>query len=373
MTEDSKITPLEKKNLLQLIRDVEELVHVIHDSVENKLPNSIRKPLFGISHFKMLLANEMARAIPDDNAIVLAISEMIIRANNLRISVEGFPDDLSPRDSLFKLSFIIKRFAQNSTLVEYAGHSRAEQRTDRENQISKLSAGIEILSTQLAALQSESNRSRKYILESQQLAEDTSSRLSNFDELLSETFVSSSARVDQVLAGLADKQREVNELVGAVAGSAMAGSYSVSAESERRLADWMRAGSVLLMLIISCLVGYSLLDTSQPNFDWQIALFRLLFSLALSVPAAYMARESARHREQQYAFLSISLDLKSITPFLASLPFDDQNKLKVDIANRIFGKVASPAKGESYPLNIQELILEILKKVEMPKPKNGGN
>lgn len=356
------------EEVLKWVLEIEDILDVIHGT-ERKIPNPIRKYLFGIGHFKDEVRRILQRPNLEHDAISVSVREMGIRANKLLKSAELEGDEPVPRTQIQQLHGVIKKFERKFLTSMPPSSLPSQQQFANHVDISKLSAGLEILSTQLVAVQNESKRSRKYILESQKHAEEVSGRLASFDEKLVETLNASSARVDVVLLDLKEKQREVNEMVGAVTGSAMAGSYSSSAESERRLAERMRNGSVLLMLFISCLVGYSLLETTQPHFDWQIALFRLLFSLALSVPAAYLARESTRHRDQQYAFLSVSLDLKSITPYLASLPSDDQNRLKVEIANRIFGQKSTRSGADTYPLNIQELIVEIIKKVELPKVK----
>ena len=179
------------------------------------------------------------------------------------------------------------------------------------------------------------------------------------------------ASVTQVINELLSKQSEVNELVGLISGTAVSGSYAKSAETEKQWADSTRNGSVFLMLTAVLIIGYSLLETATPHFEWQVGLFRLLFSLALSVPAVYLARESTKHRGQQYSYLRMSLDLQSITPYLASLPEAEQHRLKAEMASRLFGgKDIDVQQIESYPLNVQELVIALASKIsEPPKPK----
>ncbi|MDB5918948.1 MAG: hypothetical protein JWR40_3182, partial [Massilia sp.] len=269
--------------LKKFILEIERFLELIHGNEKIKIPNPIRKYLFGIGHFKDEIRQLLQQPVFDLDAISTSVREMGTRANKLLKVTELNVDDVVPRDHIHRLHGLIKEFERSFLGPVSASALSSEHHLTSRVDFSKLAAGLEILSTQLLAVQNESKRSRKYILESQKQAEDVSSRLANFDERLVETLNMSSARVETVLLDLEEKQREVNELVGAVTGSAMAGSYSTSAESERKLAEGMRNGSVLLMLIISCLVGYSLLETTQPHFDWQIALFRLLFSLELSV------------------------------------------------------------------------------------------
>lgn len=176
---------------------------------------------------------------------------------------------------------------------------------------------------------------------------------------------------DSIILQLKNKEEEVNRLVEIVSGTSIAGSYSESARTESMWANSTRNGSVFLMLAIALLVGYSLLETSSPHFDWQTAVFRLVFSVALSVPAVYLSRESSRHRLKQYEFQKTSLDLQSISPYLASLPEDEQHKLKVEMANRIFAPTAQQYSQESYPIDLQGILLKVLEKV--PSNSSSGN
>lgn len=174
-------------------------------------------------------------------------------------------------------------------------------------------------------------------------------------------------KADAILVELLAKQKEINDLVGLLAGETISGSYAKSASVEKKSADVMRNSSVALMLTIVLIIGYSLFETAKPHFEWETALARLLFSLTLSIPAAYLARESSKHRTQQYTYLRVSLDLQAMPPYLAPLPSEEQNRLRGGFADRIFGAKDSSSAGDSYPLNLQELIMAIINKAEISK------
>lgn len=164
-----------------------------------------------------------------------------------------------------------------------------------------------------------------------------------------------------------EKEEQINRLVGTISGTAIAGSYEKSSEQEKSAADTLRFASIFCMFVIVCIVTYSFWETTTDAFKWENSIFRIILALILSVPSAYLARESSKHRLQQYSHLQTSLDLKAINPFIATLPAEEQNKLKAEIANRIFSpKDISNIGTDSYPINAQELILELIKKI---KPK----
>ncbi len=173
------------------------------------------------------------------------------------------------------------------------------------------------------------------------------------------------------------KQKSVDDLLGTISASVIAGGYDSSASAEKKMADGLRAGSLVCMVVIAFVVGFSLYETTIESFKWENSLFRLIFTILLSVPAAYLAGESAKHRQQQYAHLQTSLDLKAITPYLASLPTEEQHKLKSDIANRLFApKTHSPEMKDSYPISTHELLMKLIDKMDFKsndRADNGGN
>lgn len=172
----------------------------------------------------------------------------------------------------------------------------------------------------------------------------------------------------KALQEIEGKKSEIDNILGHVSGRAVAGDYEKSATEEKNKADWLRIGSLLCMAMIAVSLGYSFWETIGTEFNWQKSLFRITLTFLLSVPAAYLARESAKHREQQYQHLQTSLDLKAISPFLASLPDEEQHKIKIAIASKLFaGRDFSRTSADPFPLNTQEIIMELLKRLDLSK------
>ena len=180
---------------------------------------------------------------------------------------------------------------------------------------------------------------------------------------------------ETTLAELEEKKEQMDEVLGHTANRVMANDYDSSALSEKESADWLRYGSLSCMAIIVFIVCYSFYDSTHSGFSWESSIFRTVLVFILSIPAAYLSRESAKHREQQYNYHHTALDLKAITPYIASLPEADQNRIKISIAERIFAsRQTNVAQQDSFPLNTQELMMELIKKVDMrDKQKNEDN
>lgn len=168
------------------------------------------------------------------------------------------------------------------------------------------------------------------------------------------------------LAEIEAKKQEIDDILGHVSGRAVAGDFETSSAEEKKMANLLRYSSLTCMVVIVVVVGSSFWATATAEFQWQNSLFRIVLAIILSVPAAYLARESARHREQQYNHLQTSLDLKAISPYIASLPIDEQHKIKIQVASRLFAaKDYSKIGADPYPVNVHEIVMELIKKLEL--------
>jgi len=169
---------------------------------------------------------------------------------------------------------------------------------------------------------------------------------------------------------LTEKRKEVDDLVEDTASEIIASDYKQSAAAEKKIADYFRYGAIACMAVIFLIITDATLSTLSADFDWHKTLTRVMLVFLLSVPAAYLARESAKHREQQYNFHQTSLDTKAISPFISTLPEDEQHKIKSVLAAKLFaGRDFSKVGNDPFPVNTHELLMELLKKVDI-SPKN---
>lgn len=176
-----------------------------------------------------------------------------------------------------------------------------------------------------------------------------------------------------VIEEINNKNNQINDVLDLASTRFISVDYDRSVQDEKKAADWLRLGSLTCMGLIALMLGYTFWETTNTEFNWQKSIFRITLTFLLSVPAAYLARESAKHREQQYQHLQTSLDLKAIPSFMASLPVEEQNKFKLDIANRVFASREHRDDLVAYPINMQEVIMALLRKFEdIPNPKDNS-
>ncbi|WP_088744116.1 hypothetical protein [Cobetia sp. QF-1] len=164
---------------------------------------------------------------------------------------------------------------------------------------------------------------------------------------------------------LEGKNQEVNALIEIISEKSLVSGFQKSASSERFAAETLRVLSVIFMTSMVGVVGYSFWETVTSTFDWQVSVFRLLLVTVLSIPSAYLAKESAKHRAQQYLYQQTSLELQALPLYIASLPDEFQYIIKADAASKLFsGKNSGNNSEEAFPINTQELMLKLLEVVQ---------
>lgn len=211
-------------------------------------------------------------------------------------------------------------------------------------------------------------RLKRSLADNEKRSADLRGEVADLEKKVSDALAKIQAKYDETLVELQTKNDQINSILGHASGRVIAGDYEGSAAVEMATANWLRWASLGCMALITAVLGYSFWETTTAEFQWQKSLFRVVLAFLLSAPAAYLARESSKHRMQQYLHQQTSLDLKAIAPYLASLPDDMQHKIKSEVAAKLFaGRELSHLGGESYPVNTHELLIELVKKLELPK------
>ncbi|WP_410498118.1 hypothetical protein [Chitinibacter sp. S2-10] len=303
--------------------------------------------------------------------------------------------DKNKNDKL--LNILTKLFKLNSTISQY--------HTENLNQKKQLNESIRITSTpnrmntieekleQLELFRQQnqhsikklksfhdhidetSNQITKLHKEKQELIEglekytkEKSEELSQFSHITSNTITDFNTNIENIKKEFNEKLSELNELLDVASQRTIAGDYSGNADKERKAANLLRIFAILLMLVVVGIFAYALHEAATSDLDLKKAMFRFVVGLFLSVPAAYLSRESAKHREQQNHYQHTSLVLKTIDPYLTSLPEAEQHKLKATLAMQIFTSREHPKHStDSYPINMHELLVELIKKVDFSK------
>lgn len=240
------------------------------------------------------------------------------------------------------------------------------------------SAGLE--SFQVTPNEALRDEQQAHITQVRHMLKESEFRVSELRVQFAELKLIADGEIEKITAAYAaavididQKTEHINRVTGQAAARMIAGDYEGSAASEKEAADYLRLGALACMLLIVAILGWALYETTGAVFEWDRFLSKISLVFLLGVPAAYLARESAKHREQQYQHLQTSLDMKAISPFLASMPDVEQHKLKAIIAKRIFGgRDFSKVGNDPYPINTHEILMRIIDKVDLSTSKPGA-
>lgn len=306
--------------------------------------------------------------INSDDDVVKLISEQLRRnSEELREAIEDrvieFDNDTDrPQSSIRNESLVVAGNNEGISIearVAEMGRVINKVQTERIQELEKIKIDISTVSQQISSIGESAEKRVSDVNSTFEIS------LSTLSERTEKILADVKALFDSSKSELELKKKEVDSLIGTIAEGVMAGDYEKSSALERRTADYLRYGSLFCMAVIGIMVGYSFYETTINTFKWQNSVFRLVFSIILSIPAAYLAKESAKHRLQQYSHLQTSLDLKAITPYLASLPENERHRLKAEIAIKLFGtREFNQAPVDTYPLNVQDLLLALVNKVD---------
>lgn len=219
---------------------------------------------------------------------------------------------------------------------------------------------------------------RKSFENSQKSLDEVSGLRRNIEQLKSEiselqnTMVQEVGKAAKIAEDAEVRSKEVDSQINGLleqnASKILLIDYANTAETEGKSANSLRRWSLICMALTGVVLCVALYESLSSGLDWKQAIFKIFTAIALSVPAAYLARESAKHRSQQHINRRISLDLRAITPYIATLPAEEQNKIKSEVASKIFGvQENGSASSDNYPLNIQELVKMMIEKIPTPK------
>ncbi len=174
-----------------------------------------------------------------------------------------------------------------------------------------------------------------------------------------------------LLDDLTEMRTKAETLLHVIGSAGMAGEYQKVANSARRATTvWqVFAASAMIGLVTFAILTY--LATQQTEIHWGGVAARAFVTLTFGVIAAYAARQGDRYSDIEVRNRRYQLELSSLDPYLANLPQETQHKVKVEIAQKLFGNVSTdlPANRKRFsgtgkdPLELAlSILMEFAKK-----------
>jgi hypothetical protein len=183
-----------------------------------------------------------------------------------------------------------------------------------------------------------------------------------FQKALAEWSADAHATLDKLAAYDAEAERRGNDLLGALAGRAMAGGYGKYADDQRRAADWLRRGAVAVGAVaILWSIGVAVFALSSA-FEW-VLLLRFLAAVPILAIALYLGEQSGKHRDAERQARRSELELAAIDPYLASLEPVKRGEVKEKLADRMFAQQQPPTEAPSDVIKrLFDLMDKLIKK-----------
>lgn len=325
--------------------------------------------------------NELIQ-VGDDTALLTKISFDILA------SYHSLSDDFLKTINLeTEEKHLIELIAENADklyniLVLYADDVEAKKKlrsrpgkieTDElQSKFAALSGAAESMGQMLAAAEARiaalselGNKSAETIDEiTRNLAREAKKELSMRSTGLSQEF----ERIHEEIRSRSEEfegyQEQALGMLGQMSATVLSGGYLGSAQREESAANLFRWLCIGLMALTVVFLVATIYQLSFDGLDWKIALTRLLATLLMAVPTAYLARESGKHRIQANKLRKTSLDFSVLEPFLKSVEGDLGSTLRSELARRVFFSDADEDKASSYPMEPQVIILKALDAIE---------
>lgn len=142
------------------------------------------------------------------------------------------------------------------------------------------------------------------------------------------------AEAKEILETLKVSAEQAKVTVGLIGATAVSSAHRDRAEEERTIASRLRIG-VLVSLGFSAGILLSIFDCLPPVVDWQDLLLRYGAVIFFTIPAAYMAKESIRHREMQRKYESFHINFATVNNFFSDMEKEARNQLQTELAKHL--------------------------------------
>lgn len=169
-----------------------------------------------------------------------------------------------------------------------------------------------------------------------------------------------------LITSLEDQRTQAARIVQVVGNIGVTGNYQQIANAEAIQANFWRWATVIIFGVGVIVAGATFVKFWGQPFSsenaWSVVI-RLLYAIAITAPAWYTARESARHRTNSDRARQTELELASIGPFIELMPEDKKVMIREQLTPSYFGKTVE-AHTANNPLDatlVKDLAIELVK------------
>lgn len=162
------------------------------------------------------------------------------------------------------------------------------------------------------------------------------------DAALSKSFATYEDDVADKANSIGEMHASIKKLHGLATNDSVAGGYKKGADDERRSAlIWSLVsmgcyGLILLWVLFKGKLGFGVADND--GLDWPLIVTTVSVTAVAFVAAQFAGRQSRVSRMNEQRMRWFSFEIAAIDPFISSLPIEDQQKLKQQLSEKLFGQ-----------------------------------
>lgn len=206
------------------------------------------------------------------------------------------------------------------------------------------SPGIHILERKIIGVMSEQN------FKLREKIKEESSRIFELNKTVSELNEKIEAELEKVNSYSKEKLNEIesnveylNKLSISVAVDQVTQKHSLRANEEKDHATFLRAVALGCLGVSAGIVLLSLFGALD-TFDWKDLALKYGAIFFFTIPFAYLAKESNKHREAQRKYEDFDLSYSAVSGFIQSMNKEERLKLQTDLARQMLVRSEQSAK-----------------------------
>lgn len=260
-------------------------------------------------------------------------------------------------------------------------HLLVEQRDSLSSSLKEVETRAEVLSGRLDILQEATVRDRAEAAAAvanlqKAFAEKEIERVAAFDATTlgfkqdyEALRMNLSSKADDALNDLEEQRGKAARIVQVVGNIGVTGNYQQIANSEGTQANFWRWATVAIFGVGISVAAATFVKFWNEPFStentWSVVV-RLLYAIAITAPAWYTARESARHRTNSDRARQTELELASIGPFIELMPEDKKIAIRETLTKNYFGKPidAHDIQPPMDMASMKDFVVELVKAIK---------
>ena len=158
-----------------------------------------------------------------------------------------------------------------------------------------------------------------------------------YEKEVSELKENISKNTTKLIEELETKLKESKKLVNVIGNIGATGNYQKIADYHKGQANMWRWIALGFMVILVGLLIWTIYHITGGEFNWKVAIVRIVAFSALLYPATYASKESGKHRKLENINRKSELDIASISPFIEILPDEKKQEIKEKMVEKFFG------------------------------------